>query len=216
MTRALVEEFRARWEGLGGHCWEAADPSALPQVLAAASDALVDRSAAATLSVLLWPGHGFAASTWAPAWTDPAWALAAVEWQAGGLYLNGRPAEEGAIRALAARAALGVTGSAWAVADTGSVALYRGPGGGLWPSLLPPAHLMVVRASQVVANVAEGLGLLRRESEAPAPSAGEAASPSRMPRMVKIISGPSSTADIEGQLWIGVHGPARVGVIVVG
>jgi hypothetical protein len=94
---------------------------------------------------------------------------------------------------------------AWAVADTGTVAVYGSASSALWPTLLPPVHVTVVYARQLVETVAEGLAIL----------AADARARGGLPPMVKLISGPSSTADIEGQLWVGVHGPAQVGVVLV-
>ena len=37
-----------------------------------------------------------------------------------------------------------------------------------------------------------------------------------VPRAINFVSGPSRTADIEGQLQIGAHGPFRVHVVILG
>jgi L-lactate utilization protein LutC len=103
------------------------------------------------------------------------------------------------MRQVATTAVLGITGCAWAVAVTGSVALYASETTGLWPSILPPAHLVLVARQRIVRTVAEGL---RQMAGAP------------LPPLFKIVTGPSMTADIEGTLVIGVHGPGRVGAIV--
>ncbi len=96
-------------------------------------------------------------------------------------------------------AALGVTDCAWAVADTGSVALVATETRSLLPSLLPPAYLVIIRPTQWVPTVDRGLAQLRRATIAP---------------LVKLVTGPSMTADIEGQLVRGVHGPGRVAALV--
>ncbi len=196
----LLQAFRARWEALGGHYWESVSGPGLTETLAAAADSLIDRVPGQTSSALWWPGPAWASLAWEAALPPDRWTVTPVTGREP-LVLSGRPMDPSALRSAAASAALGVTGAAWAVADTGSVALTSAPGQGLWPSLLPPSHLIVLQEAQVVATVADGLRRMRDEGPPPA--------------MAKIISGPSSTADIEGQLWIGVHGPGRVGVVVV-
>lgn len=102
------------------------------------------------------------------------------------------------MRAVAAEAPLGVTGASFAVAETGSVAVASTERTGLLPSVLPPHHIMVVRDVDVVETVADGLD---RWLAHPAP-------------LMKMITGPSMTADIEGTLVVGVHGPGRVAAII--
>lgn len=99
-------------------------------------------------------------------------------------------------------AVVGVTGCAWAAADTGTVALYAEPHQPLWPSLLPAVHVVWVWADQLVPTLAEGLRRLWQRSR---DGSG--------PPLVKLVSAPSMTADIEGQLIVGVHGPRRVIVV---
>ena len=104
----------------------------------------------------------------------------------------------------AAASDLGLTTCSWAVAETGTIALYATPATGRLPSLLPTAHLALVRPSQVVKTVADGLRLLAdyiAEHDGP-------------PSAVNLVSGPSRSADIEGDVAVGVHGPRRAGVIV--
>jgi L-lactate dehydrogenase complex protein LldG len=92
----------------------------------------------------------------------------------------------------AAGAALGVTGS---------VVLDATRAGGRGASLLPPAHLCVVRASTVVATPGDVLRAI-----------GTGAPPTSN---LVLVTGPSRTGDIEQILTVGVHGPAAVHVIVL-
>jgi L-lactate dehydrogenase complex protein LldG len=107
-------------------------------------------------------------------------------------------------RNLAAASDLGITTCAWAVADTGTIALYATSSSGRLPSLLPTAHVALVRPSQIVRSVPDGL---RRMAEHRAQQGGP-------PSAVNLVSGPSRSADIEGDLAVGVHGPQRAGVVI--
>jgi L-lactate dehydrogenase complex protein LldG len=99
---------------------------------------------------------------------------------------------------LLASAGAGVTGAAFGVAATGTVAVPCGVGSPRSVSLVPPAHICLVRSSDVVDDLAEAIGLL-----------------SSMPSAVAWISGPSRSADLEMTLTLGVHGPASVDVVVI-
>jgi L-lactate dehydrogenase complex protein LldG len=95
-----------------------------------------------------------------------------------------------------------VTGVYCAVAETGTLMILSGVKTPLVNSLLPETHIAVVPASRIVSSMEEGFDLLRREHNGV------------MPRQVSFVSGPSRTADIELTLVLGIHGPARVHVIV--
>lgn len=97
-----------------------------------------------------------------------------------------------------ASAGAGVTGAAFGLAATGTVAVTCGPGLPRAVSLLPPAHVCLVRSSDVVEDLHVALGLL-----------------STLPSAVAWVSGPSRSADLEMTLTVGVHGPASVDVVIV-
>lgn len=96
-------------------------------------------------------------------------------------------------------AGVGVTGAALGLAATGTVAVPCGVGSPRSTSLVPPAHVCLVREADLVEDLAAALGRL-----------------ATMPSSLAWISGPSRSADIEMTLTLGVHGPGRVDVIVVG
>ena len=86
-----------------------------------------------------------------------------------------------------------------AIAESGSLVVStRGRIRNAW--ITPPVHIAIVRASQVLADLVD---LFERDHESL-----DAAS-------TTIITGPSKTADIEGVLVTGVHGPGEVVVVLV-
>lgn len=94
-------------------------------------------------------------------------------------------------------AELGVTTAVLAVAETGTLLLASGEGRARLASLTPPNHVVLVRKSDIVATLQEAID--------------------RMPhRNCVLISGPSRTADIEGVLVRGVHGPKEISVCLIG
>lgn len=95
-----------------------------------------------------------------------------------------------------------ITTSAVGMADSGTIALTHGAGQGRRAlTLLPDRHLCVVRASDIVSDVPEGVALL---SEA-----------MRNRRPITWLSGGSATSDIELERVEGVHGPRTLYVVVV-
>ncbi|MBT6118178.1 MAG: lactate utilization protein [Rhodospirillaceae bacterium] len=95
-----------------------------------------------------------------------------------------------------------VTGAFAGVAETGTLMLHSGPAGPTTLNFLPDDHIVVLRASQVVASYEDGWQRLR--------AAGGA-----MPRTVNFITGPSRSADIEQTLQMGAHGPRRLHIVLV-
>lgn len=94
-----------------------------------------------------------------------------------------------------------VTAAAVAMANSGTIALDHDTDQGRRAlSLLPDAHVCVVRADQVVSDVPEGIARI-----APA---------MRARRPVTWLSGGSATSDIELSRVEGVHGPRRLWVVL--
>lgn len=110
--------------------------------------------------------------------------------------------DAGARRETLLNCELGVTSAAWALVDTGSLVLASGPGRERLASLLPPVHVALITAEQLVANlptlVAEHL-----------PTDFDA-----WPSNLVLVTGPSKTGDVELTLTTGVHGPGEWHLIV--
>jgi L-lactate dehydrogenase complex protein LldG len=91
-----------------------------------------------------------------------------------------------------------------AVAESGTLMLLSGPDNPTTLNFLPDTHIVVVNASDVVADYETLWGRLRAECGS-----------GKLPRTVNLITGPSRSADIEQTLILGAHGPCRLHVIVV-
>ncbi len=102
---------------------------------------------------------------------------------------------------IAAQAELGITGSDWGIALSGTVVINSAPQRGRAISLLPPRHLAFIETSKIRDNLYE---VLEEVSALGTP-----------PAAIEMISGPSRTSDIEMDLSIGVHGPIEVYVLVI-
>jgi L-lactate dehydrogenase complex protein LldG len=97
----------------------------------------------------------------------------------------------------------GITGCDALIAQTGSVLLTAKSGGGRALSVLPPHHVVIATASQLVPDLPTAFGLLERKY-----------SPN-FPSFMTFITGPSRTGDIERVLVLGAHGPRKLTVILV-
>ena len=106
-------------------------------------------------------------------------------------------------RQYCAQADLGITAADAIIEESGTIVVRARRGWERATSLLPPVHLVVFEAHQVVPSVRQLPHLLRSfhdENE-------------KLPSAVHLITGPSRTADIEFNLVLGVHGPKKVYVL---
>ena len=88
------------------------------------------------------------------------------------------------------------------IAQTGSVLVTTACGGRAL-SVLPPHHVVLARADQLLPDLPAGFALLREKY------AGN------WPSFMSLITGPSRTGDIERILVLGAHGPRQLTVILI-
>jgi len=94
-----------------------------------------------------------------------------------------------------------LTGVHGAIAETGSIIWNASPCTARGATLLPPVHIALVRTDQLVPDTLDYFSPLREGAALPA--------------AWHVISGPSKTADIEGILITGVHGPGTLHIMLV-
>ena len=107
-------------------------------------------------------------------------------------------------REVAGKADIGRSTARWAIAETGSLVLEHGPGKGRTVTLLPPTHVAVLPVDRVLRTVPEAIGKY---------TGGEAEG---LPANVSFHTGPSRSGDIEMSIFVGMHGPGDVHVVLVG
>jgi len=95
----------------------------------------------------------------------------------------------------------GVTDVRAAIAETGSLVVASDRRHSRGTFVVPPVHVAVVRASLIRPDLLDHMRALPAED---------------MPACTVLVTGPSKTADIEGILITGVHGPGAVHIILVG
>jgi len=96
----------------------------------------------------------------------------------------------------------GVTSVDYGVVETGSLVVLAAPGQGRAVSLLPPLHIAVLRASDIVYELGVLFERIERDH-------------GKLPSAVTFITGPSRTADIELVLTVCVHGPRELHLVLL-
>lgn len=96
---------------------------------------------------------------------------------------------------------VGITTAHCAIATTGTIVLWPGPGEPRTLSLVPPVHIVIVRTDTLYNDFA---AVMREQKWAEA-----------MPTNLLLVSGPSKTADIQQTLAYGAHGPRELVVVLV-
>ena len=199
----LVREFVDNWLALSGDVWLApGGADDVRRTIVEAAAAIVQRpESGRPFRVVAWSTEELAQLDLRELLAPHGFEFAIAADGPGG---DGGESAAMAAKRTAAAADLGITSCAWAAAETGTIALYATPTSGRLTSLLPTAHVALVRPSQIVRTIPEGLALL----------ADYAARQGGFPSTVNLVSGPSRTGDIEGDLAVGAHGPVRAGVII--
>lgn len=102
-------------------------------------------------------------------------------------------------------AEVGITGVDFAIAATGTLIVSTGAGKARIPTILPPAHIAIVRQSQLLPRLENWIAYQRERGLSTVHDTSN----------ICFISGPSRTGDIEKQLVLGMHGPGQVQVIII-
>lgn len=110
---------------------------------------------------------------------------------------------EAEVRPTLLSAGVGLTSCNWAIAETGTLVMLSKPGHERLASLLPPVHVAVVEAGQILPDLFDLFTQLH------------AVGLENLPSNLTLITGPSKTGDIELQLTTGVHGPGAWHVVIV-
>lgn len=97
---------------------------------------------------------------------------------------------------------LGITLAESLVTESGTIVVSAALSGRAL-SVLPPIHLVIATADQLVPDLDTAIARLRKRY------------PDRLPSSFSFISGPSRTADIEKILVLGAHGPKRLAVLLL-
>ena len=128
--------------------------------------------------------------------------LQAAPWGATALKVAEGPAEDADTA--------GVSHAFGGVAETGTLVFTSGAETPVTVNYLPPLHIAVLRASEIAGNYEDIWARLRCERD------GAEGEGRFMPRTVNWITGPSRTADIELTLFLGIHGPKNLHIVIVG
>lgn len=100
---------------------------------------------------------------------------------------------------------VGISDVERAIAESGTLVYASGAHRSRGGFLVPPTHIAIVRTNQIVPDMIDHW-----------PKVAEIArTPGELPASMVMITGPSKTADIEGILITGVHGPGAVHILLV-
>lgn len=98
---------------------------------------------------------------------------------------------------------VGITDVHAALAETGTLVCCSDTGHSRGLSLVPSVHLAIVRKSDILPDMFDYWARMKGIPN------------HQLPSSIAFITGPSKTADIEGELIKGVHGPREVHILLV-
>ena len=93
----------------------------------------------------------------------------------------------------------GLTGVVAAIAETGTLVVASDALRSRGAVLIPPVHIALVHETQIIPDMVDLWPLVATQ----------------LPTALTLITGPSKTADIEGILVTGVHGPRAVHIVLI-
>lgn len=99
---------------------------------------------------------------------------------------------------------VGVSYAEAGIAETGTAVIVAGPANPSLFAYLPPVHIVIVDADDIVPDAESAFELLRSRFRSKQPG-----------RTVNFITGPSRSGDIELTMQLGAHGPAALHLLVV-
>lgn len=111
------------------------------------------------------------------------------------------------IAAFISRALVGITGANAVTACEGAVVIVHNEGNAALCAMRPGKHIIVTTPDKVVPDLEEAMNVTKLQTYL---STGKIVS-----SYINVITGPSYTADIEKQLYRGMHGPREVVVVFV-
>jgi len=100
---------------------------------------------------------------------------------------------------------VGLSGADAALAATGSLVLCSDAGQYRTASLLPPVHIAIITADQILPDLESWVARQRVDE----------LERFRCASNIVIVSGPSRTADIAMQLILGMHGPGELHIVLL-
>lgn len=111
------------------------------------------------------------------------------------------------IAAYMSEARVGITGANAIAASEGAVVIVHNEGNAAKCAMLPDKHIIVTTPDKVVPTLEDAVGVVKLQTYL---STGKILS-----SFINVITGPSYTADIEKQVYKGMHGPKEVVIVLV-
>ena len=97
----------------------------------------------------------------------------------------------------------GITGADFAVAESGTIGIAAGKNMPRLASVAPPIHIAIINLDKLFPTYETAMQNYIESTEV-------------MPSQLVLITGPSSTADIQATPFKGMHGPGKLFVILIG